>query len=452
MNQLIESTFGVRQALGPLLDLIQKLSDLNGERRETRRLRRVFLNKYSRYCAACGIYFSQGREAQAAHIVALEEGGVTTEDNLVLLCKGCHDLYDGGRASIAEMNHAAECWRSNSRAGLRPQMERRNLFSPSESFRPSRTRSLDNVYHLIHRNETRKALEHVKLCRTKGLPTSDHALSTILEAQIQRRRCARGSLENAHSILTTMEICNVPAEYLPLYFYERGYISQLLGLHTESICFFEQSGRASEALNDRFTPFEVIVARSCQYGVETIVLPDRTVPLDTLRKRSSEFDALQRGAAEFDEPFAGRWALNILAWKWRYYFKCNDHDSASNVLAQYFLLHRSRDFTTGYTRGSSTGLCSMRALMSWGHLGNENGDCVRLVCRSLVSLLSYRVPPEGVRDLLLALEGAISGPNVRTLTNRQAVVSHIRRVRSCVLDGSSFLDPYRAGSSLSDIA
>jgi hypothetical protein len=452
MLQLIESTFGVRQALGPILGLIQKLSDLDGERRQTRRLREVLLNKYPRYCAACGAYFSQSEEAQAAHIVALEEGGVTTEDNLVLLCKDCHALYDGGRASIAEMSHAAECWRSESLAPLRPQMECRNLFCPSESFRPSRTRLLDSVYHLVHRNETRNALRHVKLCRTKGLPAPDHVLSIILEAQIQRRRCARGSLEKARGVLTTMEISNVPAEHLPLYFYEQGYISQLLGLHTESICFFEQSGRASEALNDRFTPFEVTVARTCLYGVETIVLPHQKVPRDTQRKRSAEFDALQKGAAKFDEPFAGRWALNILAWKWRYYFKCNDHDSASNVLAQYFLLHRSRDFTTGYTRGSSTGLCSMRALMNGAHLGSENGDCVRLVCRSLVSMLSYRVPPEGVRDLLLTLERAISGPNLRILTDREAVISHIRRVRSCVRDGSSFLDPYRAGSSVSNMA
>lgn len=448
MSQLIESTSDIRRGLGPIQDIIHEFSDVIGERRATERLRQRLLRKYPHYCAGCQTPFAVSREAEAAHILALEEGGTTTEDNLVLLCHDCHRLYDAGRASIVEMRQAAEAWRAGSYIPLRSKMNNRNPGALSQIFRPSEVESLTNVYDLLQRRYLRKALKGVKLLRKRGLSRNDYAISGILEAQIERRSSARDSLGRARRILMSMDAGALPRECLPLYFYERGFICQMLGLHEESIQLFQESDRVAAHLNDRYSAFERVVANLRIKAVETIMLPHKTVSPDILAKQSEEFETLAAGAARFDQPYAGRWTHNIMGWKWRYFHKCAEPEAALAVFNHYCDVRYRQDSTTGYTRDAGSRTCGFNAMMMMkGEINQEAArEVVRLVCRSLVSLLSHRIRPEGIRDSLLTLEGALRLLKGRTSFDCGDIAAQVAVVRSSILDGSSFIDPYRAPS------
>lgn len=98
-TSLLESTTEIKRALGATCALFTSFSGIPKERQQTATLRSRLLKKYPNRCASCGSPFSSlDSSAQAAHILALEEGGATTEANLVLLCEPCHKLYDSGRA------------------------------------------------------------------------------------------------------------------------------------------------------------------------------------------------------------------------------------------------------------------------------------------------------------------------------------------------------------------
>jgi HNH endonuclease len=449
MPDPIESTSAIRRALGPIQGILHELSDVSGERRATLRLRKRLLHKYSHYCAACQTPFAISHEAEAAHILALEEGGTTTEDNLVLLCHGCHQLYDSGRAAVVEMRQAAEAWRASSCIPLRSEMENRNPGVLSQIFRPSEVESLANVYDLLQRRHPRKAIREVKFTRNRGLSKTDYAISAILEAQIERRSSAHDSLGRARRILLSMDAGDLPRECLPLYFYERGFICQMLGLHEESIQCFQKSDRAAADLNDRYSAFERIVAVLRIYAVETIMLPHKTVSPDALARRSEQFDTLAMEAARFDEPHAGRWIHNIIGWKWRYYLKCAEPEAALAVFNHYCDVRYRQNSTTGYTRDTGSRTCGFNAMMMLnGEISQEAvREVLRLACRSLVSLLSYRVRPEGIRDYLLTFESALRRLRGRTSLAHKDTMSRVTVVRESILDGSSFLDPYRASIS-----
>ena len=171
------------------------------------------------------------------------------------------------------------------------------------------------------------------------------------------------------------------------------------------------------------------------------MLPYCKVSPCALAIRSVEFDSLEREAAKLDQPFTGRWAHNIVGWKWRYYIKCTDYNAAASIFKQSCDIRHRQNVTTGYTRDTSSRMCGFNAMMKSGaELSQEKvQEVLRLVCRSLESLLWCRIRPEGIRDFLLVLEKALGQARDKT-----PLIRLISCIRESIIDGSSFLDPYRA--------
>jgi len=87
-NDIIESTTQIRKRLGETWNIIVGWDyKKKEERTKTTQLKRILLQKYPSWCASCGRLFRQIGTVYAAHIISLEDGGITTEDNIVLLCK-----------------------------------------------------------------------------------------------------------------------------------------------------------------------------------------------------------------------------------------------------------------------------------------------------------------------------------------------------------------------------
>jgi hypothetical protein len=224
----------------------------------------------------------------------------------------------------------------------------------------------------------------------------------------------------------------------------------MLGRHSASRAEFEKSGSAAAELDDQYTPIEVFTARLRVLAVETIGLPWAPLDRATFEAGLASFDLLCQEVSGLGQPFAGRWMHNILGWKWRFTLKCGDEATATKVFAEYVENRDNQDVTTGYTRDASSRVCAFRAMMI---LRSSQGaalvpQTLRLVCRTLVSSLSYRIRPEGIRDDLLTLEGALR--QIEKAEGRWCeAIEKVSSVRVSILDGSSFLDPYREERELS---
>lgn len=449
---LLENTTEIRRELGPVVQIIKEFSGLSRERAETSRIRRLLVRR-SNQCAVCSDPIGGPREAEAAHILALEEGGETVEENLVLLCRSCHRYYDAGRASVAEMRAARLAW---TEAAFSPELRLRMLERDQVKndqrplFRPSPA-VLKQVYDALHNRRFVNAIKAARsLADDTTKPEEDRLLGRLLEANIERRRSGRGALTRAERILAHLDPERLHHERLSLFHYERGYLLQMLGRHSDSSAEFEKSGSAAAELDDEYTPIEVFTARLRILAVETIGLP--WMPLDgaSVETGLARFDLLCKEVGVLDQPFAGRWMHNILGWKWRYAFKCGGDETAARAFAEYEENRDHQDVTTGYTRDANSRVCGFRAMMvlRLSRSSESTLQAIRLVCRTLASLLSYRMRPEGIRDYFLTLETALR--RLQDPRNRwDETIARIGSVRETILDGSSFLDPCRNPEAIS---
>ena len=447
--KLLENTADIKKALGPVLDIIQEFSDPHSERQQIDMLRSAMLKKYPAYCASCGHYFKEdGGDAIVVYILAPIEGGAATEDNCVLLCKCCEELYNNGLASVTEMYHAAWNWRQDRFISLRSEMEKRERREIGDLYRPLKNDRFHAVHEAMQDNHPEKALQELRRLCEHELSPEDKAIAVILEARIQRRRGEEGSLKTAYLLLFSYRKEEIPSNRLPLFHYEKGYICQLLGLHAQSAAHYQQSVEAALALEDEYAPWEVFIARHRQYAVDTIQMRTGRVPEEQLKKRSAEFDKLTEEAAGFDQPYAGRWQYSILGWKWRYYLKCADHEQALEVYREWSAIRYRQNLTTGYTPDLTGQICGYDAMMNLGGQlsGEEVFRVLRSVSRSVLTLLKFSVRPRNIRDLLYTFEQALDNVRDQSLANQENIIRQIKEIRESILDGSSFLDPYRADS------
>lgn len=470
MAELLESSWSIRKALGPLFESILAFSDIKAERRETARLRTRLLREFPTYCAACGQEFEENRKPEAAHILSLAEGGATTIENLVGMCKPCHILYDKGCASTAEVEKTSRAWRqgllydptSNENVSqlqstsdgislqcLNTVMVSRSSTKASPIHRPSQAVGLEPIHSLLSNRATVKALKKLRAIRPTLPSEAQKLAATLIEAQIERRRSAAGSLARARAILCDLTPEEMAPTLLPLYYYELGFVFQMLGLHKRSFLAFENSLEAAAALNDRFSPQDMAVAAHRKYAVGTISQPHSRKSKSEVIERCSGFDNLVKQAAAFPQPWAGRWSHNILGWKWRYCYKCGTPEDARRVFREYGEFRRNHDLTNGYFRESESRICGYKAMMILID-PCESRDlklAIKLVCRSLVSLLGFRVRPEGIRDFLMTFEAALRRLDQSRFRDE---IQRLGEVRGMIIDGSSFLDPFRGGEDDSE--
>ena len=455
MIQTLESTGEIRRALGEeACRLIEEFDVLHQERGRTDLERRKLLSKYPSSCATCAICPSGSRgRLEAAHLLSLEEGGRTTEDNLVLLCSECHQLYDRGYASLKEMTEEARLWRSGS---IRPikvvmlarktQMEQKHgVMRPLAD--PRGLLKKRDFYVLIQARNWRKALETI--ASMDGLLSeADRQVMMIVEAQVQRRRAAHGALESAKRVLDRIHVNQLPPERVPLYFYELGCVHQLMGLPEEAGRSFRKSMRSAAGLHrDRYSALEALIAEAQWLAMEVIQSPvAQPSTAGTIGSIATQLDKAARRADMLGGTWGGRLRLSCKAWAARLLLKSGDLGGARKALGELGELRGMQDVTTGWTvlARSLIGPLQGLVLLASPTDVEEARDGLCLIARGLVSYLkAYRERPEGIRDMLVGFEKGLRLLPRQGQRDAEGLVERIGKVRTRIRDGSSVLDPYR---------
>jgi tetratricopeptide (TPR) repeat protein len=474
-RRALENPSAIRRALGKgIVDKIDSLSLHQAKRRgtvgEKLRLLRTYNNPY---CASCGrpaVGLADGAtpvELQAAHILALSEGGDTTDKNLVLLCansghrrdecdactrkewcgdRGCHTLFDEGYASVSEVRVLADRWRRGMSGGFRETLLERSREHYSQSAPLSTPGAFGDLHKLLfqkaHWNEVIRGLREA---RKGGLSELDYAQSYLEEASVERRRGRQSSLDRSLKILARFENERLPAEKIASYLYELGYVQQLRGLHAQSLQTYERGLELAEA-DLGPDSFAAVSARNRVMAVRTIMLNPQTVTPRGAVRTFREFDAQLKRAEQLQPKVrSGNWMFNILGWRTRFAIKCSRIADAQESLRQLRELRDSQHAATGYTRMTATTMLGFEAMVLAMERPTERGvrEQVQRAATAVRAGLHGNHRPEGIRDNLLTLEGGWKRLMVSD-TSYQERAEAVREVRERIVDGTSFLDPYRA--------
>lgn len=448
----IESTTQIRKALGEAYSIIVDWDyKKREERKKTTKLKGFLINKYPSWCASCGRCFEQIGTVYAAHIQSLEDGGVTNKDNIVLLCKQCHDLFDLGYASRKEISDTAERWRNGRKSLLLRKMKARlnSTQTRHQSVRPPLdsipTIKKTGVYDLTQAGKYGVAIRVLKNARKQGVSTETGELLKILEAQIHRRRAACGVLGRAKRILDQVDINLLPPERLPLFYYEYAYIHQLLGLTKIAYKLFGKSWQSAVELHDKYSELEYIIGRGQQLAAMVIASSNLHQLKNRLSANLKDFGNLINEAKSLSGSFSGRWVLNCMLWKSNYLLKCEAYQEAKREYLRAVSYRDTLDVTKGWTKSAGptvSGIQGLLIIMDKDINNPEEG--LRLLARSLVPVISgNRRRPERIRDFLYGFEIGLRKINRKRhdyyLKN---IVNMIEKVRLSIVDGSSFLDPY----------
>lgn len=447
--ELLESTYEIRKALGEAYVQIRSFDRLPEERLRTNTLRRQLLHYYPRCCAGCQELHGSSSKLEAAHIFPLEEGGITTEPNIVLLCHTCHKLYDAGYASLMEMEETAASWRDGEITSLRETMRDRERSHKIEqaSLRPVPDPQglLDEseVYHLVQARKSIKAIRILDEVKRRGISNETLQVLTIVQAQIHRRRAARNAVTKASQLMEMISLDQLPAQRMPLYFYELGFVKQIMGSIREASDCFLESFKCACALQDEYAPLERLMAWGQYLATEIIAMPPVSPTKSTAVSIGELLDKEAERAKALGGAFGGRWELNCRLWKINMLLKLGDFELAGADFNEASELRAKQNVTTGWTASLRPAITAIRGLLLIeSHSSSEQiEEGLQLLARSIVPMLQGNCQrPEGIRDRLLWFEQGL-----HRLPRERASVRHfaekVRDVRKRIVDGSSFVDP-----------
>lgn len=443
-ESLLTTTTQIRGYLRPILNVLREEFDHIGvERRKTGRAGRAALGGRPRRCALCG----SNERVEFAHLFPLEEGGITTSDNLIPLCgrlpkeSSCHWLYDRRYASIAEMTSARESWIAGwDNRQLADTMVRRREDHKKISTATGELGG-DDLQSLIANGHFRKAARRARVLAGSAAGDGHRQLGyAIREVECHRRRAARGALEMAARRYAAVER-DAPTypDLLPRLYYEGGYVSLLLGRHREAQPLFARSLSCAELL-----PGGSPVERSIAAGLMlqcVVAINGIDSPWDELLALADRAEASLQSA---DGTHAQRWIDN---WNWhRVRIALIRRDAvAAQRLVEHATDHvRHQDALGGWSTGS---LATRLVLVGSVKLENAVSDldvraAAELLTRSVVVLAGRaRQYPEGLRDALYGLAAALERLDD---VQKAELALRLREVAVRIRDGSSWSYPYRA--------
>lgn len=264
---VLRTSAEIKRALDSMLPLILAYDQRTNLRRETARYRRKLLTTNAK-CAICGHPKQDSVSLEAAHIHGLYEGGTTTLQNVILLCRrspsqvgpttksakhiGCHSLFDNHLcASPNEIREARNCWSQGTvPSGLRAQIEARFEKMSQQPMSFSDKRRYDYL-ELISKRYWAQAEKSIKSEIKKSDSEDDRFYHLLNLAVVERRRPALKGRKRAHELLFKLQT-QVPKQYASWFYYELGYLHRLCGRHSQAIDTFEQSERTGSSLKDKF--------------------------------------------------------------------------------------------------------------------------------------------------------------------------------------------------------
>lgn len=434
----LESSGSIRHCMGVELARIALLDPLPRERKATRALRRVLLRGYGERCGYC----LRRRKVEAAHIIPLEIGATTTEENLILLCRPCHRHYDAGHFPIASMANIASDWRRKIIPDpLRLPLEPISGASPAIAAPPAPISAfLENLLPFERLRQYRKAIDAIEReCVQNGsrLGRIERLYLSIKRAELIRRRAVPGAVLAALKVLQEISPTAIPAAYQPLFFYELSYVHRLLGKHAQAAHWLRES---AQAMGSRRRDIAYVAAATNEVLCE-IAARDRFRARQAARfeQRLRDLEGIASTQGGF---WGGRWVVNCAAAILQLKMKLKDASQTWPALERLRDIYFKWDVRTGWALGARPTLSQLEGMVRvlFPRQPHDLETGIGLLARSFMTRLAPRQRPEGVRDVGFALAVGLRNKGEKETRSTAALLDG---VMSRTIDGTSVQWPWR---------
>jgi hypothetical protein len=419
--------------------LCRRYDNSKRERRKTARLgRRLFPG--TRKCTVCG-EGGPGRRIEIAHVHALEECGLSERDNLVLLCRrikkkhaerGCHQLFDDGFASQAEIDTLRVAARRTS--SLRQTMRARYRMHHAHSEKNQFDKTLARIGAEKSRGALCKAQRIAEAEASKWPAASEKRFILRLKAiEMMRRRAARGSLGEAHRHFYQLLKGSVPKAQRSSLFYEGGCIELLRGRHGGALPYFLESMKAAHS-GWKWASAAAFVTQ-CQ-----VVLAAKRADWDkALRITDKTIRVLEKCGG----PDAARWIINVRADRVRVLLAKGEATRAVRAWDEVLNIWKCTTALTGWDAGGRKLIVGLAGVLyaETAQSKEEAMVALRYLTRACVNILGAgRRQPETLRDILFSVAKALQ------LIGNTKLAAKFRSTAGRTRDGNAWFHPYRTSS------
>ncbi len=434
MLQSIQTSYEVKMALRSHLEYLRQLDPLKAERDRTAALKNKLIKQFGSKCAYCN---SEG-SVDAAHIIPLEIGAKTTEDNLILLCKDCHETYDDGHMPISNMQAFARAFKVGEKSSLGEKIAIQE--KPQGSITKA-TASLcllsDDLLDMQKSNKYAKAVRLVKkVLKRKDLNNEEKVYLTIKLGELTRRRAACGVLQESLRYLESIDEWRVPKKYKPVYYYEIGYVNRLLGHHEKALDIY------LKGMNETSTgsgPDSVAVEVNkilCEMAGSDELAPNQE------RALTKRLNALIVKCQKAGGYWGGRWELNCIAHSLQVSIKARNKKESWKKFTTFKESFFTSDVSKGWDAGSKQSYSLLKGLV-FVLIPRNDKDVemgISLLARSFLARIGYRQRLEGIRDAGMGL--AIGLEKKGGQRNAKAAKA-LNDLMNRTVDGTSYIWPWR---------
>lgn len=384
-------------------------------------------------CAICG---REKLRIEAAHIEPLEAGALTTKENIILLCSnsinsvtpGCHELFDEGLTSIKLIEKLKNSTDSYENGSIREKMM--ELWKETKTDKNTQN-PLQQLISKKHWGKALYSLKEQKKCTPNGINFS----IIIKEAEINRKRTAKGGLKQARKLLDSIGKI-IPKLFHSQFCYELGYVHLLSGEHDLALKQFELSQKKE---NDNIKK----TATFWLWLNAEIALKGNQSRWDIVQKKMDEiFKNKNQTNSIFSKRIHANGLFNIV----RVFLIKKEFEKAKDRLDEAIEHWKEMDITTGWEKSFIPTILSLRGqvLVSLKDTESDINKALKLFSRYLVIMLAGKQVPEGIRDVLFPVAECL-----RKIGNKK-IADNVEEIAKRILDGASFKFPYKkTGSSIS---
>ena len=435
-KNLIFTSHQLKKELGDSLLTIKKIDHYKEERRKTARLKNKLIKIHFRQCAWCGA----SSKIEAAHIVPLELGGKTTEENLILLCQKDHRRYDSGLMSIQKMMEIKALWDQKSNID-----KQHYHFEEEEKVErnPITVKEDQCVNDLMQQVTTKSAKKHyrsairdIKAFLKKGnINRREATYLSIKIAELNRRRNSIHSLKDSHRLIYAINPQHVDTQYAATYEYEKMYINRLLGNHQTALSIVTDS---LKNINKSSAPSlkELIPASVNKLNCELALANQNDKDQGKyFVEIISEFEKMSDAVKDY---WGQGWRINCIAHKLQVLLKF-DMDACSEQWQFLKSTYLNLDITNGWASSLVPSIALFEALTKLKNAQTDKDYEAALImfARSFNARINPTQRLEGIRDAGFGIARCLEKLNRETPLRKQLV-----EIMNRTVDGTSYIWPY----------
>jgi tetratricopeptide (TPR) repeat protein len=434
VGQIIQTSNEAKKALGSYFKNLCKLDPLQSERKKTAAFKNKLISKFDSKCAYCNAKGS----IDAAHIIPLEIGAKTTENNLILLCKHCHKTYDDGHLSISEMQTFARAFKVGEISSPGKKIALLNKPQGSITEAPASISSLsDDLLDMQRSNKHKKAVILIKKeLGRRDLSNEEKIYLTIKLGELTRRRAARGVLDESLRYLESIDDSTVSKKYKPLYYYELGYVNRLVGNHERALDIYLKAREATSTSSGADNVATAVNFILCEMAGSDVL---------TSKQEQMWTEQLNKLAVQSQMTggyWGGRWELNCRAHNLQVSIKARNEKTSREEFKTYQKSYFDSNVSKGWDVGSRQSYSLLKGLMFvLFPRTDENFETgIGLLARSFLARLGNRQRLEGIRD---AGMGLAFGLKRKGGQRNVKIAKVLNDLMTRTVDGTSYIWPWR---------